>query len=127
MSTTKGAARGGAADVAYVLLLLQAALGVLATLGLLVLMGGNPVYLVAGLGGPLASMVLAGGVARRRRWALATVTVLEMLSLLAYHLNLLLGAVPQIDVTVNLVSLLSQVALPVAIVVQCIRLLRGAP
>jgi hypothetical protein len=111
--------------VAYVLLLLQAALGVLATLGLLLLMGGNPVYLVAGLGGPLVLTILAGRVARRRRWALVTVTVLEMLSLVAYNLNLLAGWLPQVDVTINLVSLLSQIALPIAVVVQCLRVLRG--
>jgi hypothetical protein len=123
---TTEATRGGAADVAYVLLLVQVALGMLATLGLLVLMGGNPVYLVVGLGHPLLLAVLAGGVARRSRWALLTVTVLEVLSLGAYQLNLWLGVLPQVDVTVNLVALLSQVGLPVALVVQCLRVLRGA-
>ncbi len=117
--------RGNAADVAYVLLLLQAALGALATLGLLVLMGGNPVYLIAGLGGPLLLAVLAGGVARRRRWALATVIAYELVSVGAYQLNLMVGVLPQVDVTVNLVGLLSQVGLPVAVVVQCLRVLRA--
>ena len=118
--------RGGAADVAYVLLLVQAALGALATLGLLFLMGANPVYLMVGLGGPLLLTILAGGVARRSRWALVTTTVLELVSLGAYQLNLLAGVLPQVDVTVNLVALLSQVALPVAVVVQCLRVWRHA-
>jgi hypothetical protein len=124
--TTVDLRAGSSADVAYVLLLLQAALGVLATLGLLLLMGGNPAYLVVGFGGPVLLMVLAGGVARRRRWALVTVTVLELLSLCAYELNLLVGVVPQVGITVNLVGLLSQIALPVAIVWLCTRQLRGA-
>jgi hypothetical protein len=123
--TTVDLRAGGAADVAYVLLLLQAALGVLATLGLLLLMGGNPVYLVVGFGGPVLLIILAGGVARRRRWALFTVAILEVVSLGAYYLNLLVGLLPQVDVTVNLVGLLAQVALPIAIVWQCLRVLRG--
>jgi hypothetical protein len=125
-AATQGTRGGGAADVAYVLLLVQAALGMLATSGLLVLMGGNPVYLIVGLGHPLLLAVLAGGVARRSRWALVTVTVLELLSLAAYQLNLWLDVLPQVDVTVNLVALLSQAGLPVAVAMQCLRVIRGA-
>jgi hypothetical protein len=112
---------GSSADVAHVLLVLQAALGALATLGLLLLMGGNPAYLAVGFGEPALLLVLAGRVARGRRWALVTVVVIETLSLAAFQLNVLLGVLPPVDMTVNLVELVSQVALPLAIVVQCLR------
>lgn len=115
----------GPAHVAYVLLLLQAALGVLATLGMILLMGGNPAYAVVGVGEPVLLAVLAAQVARHRRWAWYTVTVVEALAVLGYQLNLLVGVVPQADVTVNPVGLLTGVGLPVAVLTLCLRLLRG--
>jgi hypothetical protein len=112
---------GTSADVAHVLLVLQAALGVLATLGLLLLMGGNPAYLIVGFGQPALLLLVAGRVARGRRWALMTVIVVETLSLAAFQLNLMLGLLPQVDMTVNLVGLVSQVVLPFAVIVECAR------
>lgn len=118
----------GRAHVAYVLLLLQAALGVLATVGMVVLMGGNPAYAVVGLFEPVVLVVLAANVARRRRWAYLTVIAIEALALLGYQLNLALGVLPQVDVTVNLVGLLTGVGLPAAVLAQGLRLIsQGAP
>jgi hypothetical protein len=119
-------ARGGAAEVVYVLMLLQAAIDVLALLGLLLLMGGNPVYLVVGLGGPALLIVVASAAGRRRRWGLITAVVLECQTLAAFQLTLIIGWIPQIDMTVNLVELVSQLALPLAVIIQCLRLLTGA-
>ncbi len=114
---------GGRADVAYVLLLGQAALGMLASLGVLLLMAGNPVYLVAPLLHATLLFVLASFVARRRRWAWWGVVVLEALSLAGFALNLLIGLLPQVDMTLNLVGLLTQVGLPAALLWQCVHLL----
>jgi hypothetical protein len=115
----------GPAHVAYVLLLLQAALGVLATLGMILLMGGDPAYAVVGVGEPVLLAVLASRVARQRRWACYAVAVIEGLAVLGYQLNLLVGIAPQVDVTVNLVGLLTLVGLPVAVLWQSLRILRG--
>jgi hypothetical protein len=117
---------GGRADVVYVLLLLQAGLGILAMFGTLLLMGGNPAYLVVPLLHAVLLSWLATRVARRRRWAYKLVVALQMLSLIGYQVNLLVGLIPQVEVTINLVGLLTTVALPVAVLWQCVRLL-GQP
>ncbi len=114
---------GGRADLVYVLLLLQAALGLLATLGMVLLMGGNPSYAVVPVLHVLALFVLASLVARRRRRAVWFVLVLEALSVVGFALNLLLGLLPQVDMTLNLVGLLTSFGLPVAVLWQCINLL----
>ncbi|HKE50478.1 MAG TPA: hypothetical protein VKE25_03110 [Actinomycetes bacterium] len=113
---------GGPADVVYVLLLLQAAMGLLAVLGLVVIMGGNPVYTVVPSIKPVLLLVLARGVARGWRRAPGFVIAVETVSLAGYFLNLLIGFLPQADVTVNLVTVLSNVALPLALIVLCARL-----
>ncbi|MCI0688329.1 MAG: hypothetical protein L0Y54_14000 [Sporichthyaceae bacterium] len=112
-------AADGPAAVAYVLLLVQAAAGLLAMLGLVLIMGGNPAYALVPSIKPVLLLVLATAVVRGRRRAAMAVIVIELVSLTGYGLNLLIGLVPQVDVTVNLVTLLTNVALPVAIVVLC--------
>jgi hypothetical protein len=113
----------GHGDVAHALLLLQAAFGIVATLGMLLLMGGRLVYALIPTLSWLVLFVLAGLVARRRRWAYVAAILVEGLSLAGWLLNVAVGVVPQIDVTVNLVGLLTEVGLPVAVLVLCTRAL----
>jgi hypothetical protein len=115
---------GGARHVAHVLLVLQAALILLAGLGELLLMG-NPAYLPLVLGGPSLLLVVASAVGRGRRWGLVAAIVIQAVPLGAYQVSLLLGLLPQLDVTVNLVGLLANVALPLVVSWQCLRVLTG--
>src|SRR6267378_1630661 len=93
------AGTGSAADVAAVLLLVQASLAVLSSLSVLVLgLGGFPVPLTAlGLVGLLAMLhpvllvLLAYGVARDWRWANRVTLWFEGLTILGLVLNLALN------------------------------------
>jgi hypothetical protein len=103
-----------------VLALLQAALGLLAAAGQLLFTGANPLYLIA----PLARAVLLVVVAASgRRWGLIAVVSLEGLSLLGFGLSGLVGLLPWVDDTVNLVGLLANLALPAVMVWLALRLL----
>jgi hypothetical protein len=103
----------GYAQLAYVLVLLQAGLTTLATLGQLVVMGGNPAYLPV----PLVHTVLllVAGSMIRRRWAAVTLVALESLSLLGFWLSVLVGLLPWVEYPVNLTGLLTDVALPAVV------------
>jgi len=106
------------ADVGYVLLLLQAGFEVLATLGMVVVMGGNVAYaIVPGLHA-VALLLFASFVARGHRWAWWTVAAVEGLTLAGFQLNLVVGLLPQVQVTLTLVGLLTTVALPLAVLWQ---------
>jgi hypothetical protein len=107
-------------EVAHVLLLLQGAMGLLSGTAMLLFMGGNPIALPLALGVPLLLFVLAAGVVRRWRWARKTAVVLQSLILLAFVVSFLLGLLAQLDFSINLMTLITNVALPVAL----IRLLR---
>jgi hypothetical protein len=117
--------RRGPGDVAHALLLLQAAFGIVATLGMLLLMAGNLAYALVPALHWVVLFVLAGLVARRRRWAYVAAILVEGLSLAGYLLNLAVSVLPQVDVTVNLVGLLTEVGLPVAVMVLATRALVG--
>src|SRR5687767_1259506 len=106
----------GRNDVGFVLLVLQAAAGVLGALGLGVVMG-SPLHVVPALIGPVAQVVLAFQVARGRRWAWAVVIAMETVFVYAFAANGVLALVPQLQVTVTLTGLLMRVALPVALIV----------
>jgi hypothetical protein len=107
-------------EVAHVLLLLQGAMGLLSGAAMLIFMGGNPIALPLALGVPLLLFVLAAGVVRGWRWARKTAVILQSLILLAFILSFLLGLLAQLDFSINLMTLITNVALPVAL----IRLLR---
>jgi hypothetical protein len=107
------------------LLFTQAALGILATLGIVVIMHGWLVYAVFPLLHVALLIVVASGVARGWRWTWWAAVVLETLSLTGYLVNLWLGLLPQIDVTLTLVGLLTSVGLPVAVLWQAVRLLEA--
>lgn len=102
------------------LLVLQGAFGLTSTLGVLTLMGFNPWYAVVPVAHAALLMTL-GALLERRRWALVTVIVAEVLAVGGWELQLLLGFIPQLDFTVNLTGLLTTLALPVAVLVLCAR------
>jgi hypothetical protein len=106
--------------VARGLLVLQGAFGLTGTLGVVTLMGFNPVYAIAPVAHAALLMTL-GALLERRRWALVTTIVAEVLALAGWQLQLLLGLLPQVDFTVNLTGLLSTLALPLAVLVLCAR------
>src|SRR5947208_290498 len=90
----------GYAQLGYVLVLFQSSLTILAMLGQLIVMGGNPLYLPV----PIVHTVLllVAGSNIRRRWAARTLIVLESLSLLGFWLSLAIGLTPWVVYPVNL-------------------------
>ncbi|GHJ46069.1 hypothetical protein Cs7R123_34110 [Catellatospora sp. TT07R-123] len=122
-TTPAAAARGGRADVVYVLLLVQAGAGLLGMLGELLFMGGLPFYAIAPLSRVVVTFVFAALVVRGRRGALTGVIVLQLLSLAGLVASLVLGAFPGIDFTPTLTGLLTGLVLPVLVTVLCVRLL----
>jgi hypothetical protein len=68
--------------------------------------------------------VLAAKVVSGRRWALITLIVLQVVTLTGFWLQLVAGILPWIDFTVNLVGLITNVALPVGVVWLCVTVLR---
>ena len=109
---------GDGLDVVYVLCLFQVAFLLLAAIGETLLMG-NPGYLLLPVIKSVLMLVFAAGAVRRRRWALRALVVLSWLTLVGFVLGLLVGLLPGVDSTVNLVGLLTNVGLPVAIIVLC--------
>jgi hypothetical protein len=105
----------GRTPLIFVLLLVQAAIGVLETLVTLALAGASPIG--AGLGLLSAALtaglvLVAAGVVRGWRWARVAATTFEALVLVGAALRLLVrhGSLP------GLVWLLSDVALPLAVI-----------
>jgi hypothetical protein len=113
---------GGAADVVFVLLLLQGTAGVVAMLGEALFMH-NPVYAVLPLlrAGLLA--MIAAKIVRGRRWALVTAIVVQWLALLGVGLGVLVGLAPGLAPSFTLTGLLTEVALPIAVTALCAQLL----
>lgn len=123
MSDVTAPARVGAAgsglDVVYVLSLLQVAFLLLAAVGEVVLMGGNPAYLLLPVVKSALLIVFATRALARRRWALRALTVLAWITLVGFALQLVIGLFPAVDFTVNLVGLMTNVALPAAVILLC--------
>jgi O-antigen/teichoic acid export membrane protein len=107
----------GALDVAAVLLVLQAGLGLVSAAGVLFLTiasGGAPLYVAAllvALVGPGLALLLARGLTRCRRWARN--------GAIAYEALILIGAAVRFffdrEVALGLVVTLTSVVLPLAI------------
>ncbi len=118
---------GGAADVVYVLCLMQAAFLLLAGLGEVLLMGGNPLY----LGLPIAKMVVlfvfAAKVVSGRRWAMIALIVVQGITIVGFWLQVLAGLLPALDFTLNLVGLITNVGMPFAVVYLCATLISRIP
>lgn len=115
--------RGGAADVVYVLCLMQAGFLLLAGLGEMLLMGGNALYLILPLAKMVVLLYLAAKVVTGRRWALISLTVVQALTLLGFGTQLVAGALPWVDFTINLVVLITNLAMPIAMLYLCAVLL----
>jgi hypothetical protein len=124
---TEPARRGDRADVVYVLLLVQVGAGLLSMLGEVLFMGGNPLYALAPLTRAIATLVFAALAVRGRTGALIGVIVLQSLTLIGFTLSALVGLLPMLDFTPTLTGLLTGVALPVAVIIMCSRLLPVAP
>ena len=123
-------APGGAMDVVYVLCLLQAAFLLLGGLGEQLLMGGNPLYLVLPVAKTVLLLILATKAVKGRRWALIWLIVVQAITLGGFAIQLLAGLLPMVDFTVNLVGLLTNLAMPAAALWLChhqLRALRRVP
>jgi hypothetical protein len=116
MSTPKG-------NVVFVLLLVQAATILLATVGELLFMSGLFFYALM----PLARVTLLitfGALALRgHRGALIGLIVLEALSLLGFLLSVAVGLLPALDFTPTLTGLFTTGFLPIVVIVYCAQLL----
>jgi len=119
-------ASGDSAEVVRVLLLVQAAAGLLASVGELLLMG-SPLYAVFPIVKAAVLVVLANRIVRRRRRALTVTIVVQCLGLLGVWFGVLLGLLPGLAPSITLVGLLTGVALPVAVIVLCARLVAQRP
>jgi hypothetical protein len=103
-----------------VLALLQSATGLLAALGQLLFVAGNPAYLAV----PLArAALLVTAAAVGRRWGMVTIIVLEGLSLTGFWVSAAVGLLPWVDATVNPAGLLANLALPGAMTYLAARVL----
>lgn len=91
-------------------------MGLLSGAAMLIFMGGNPLALPLALGVPLLLFVSAAGVVRRWRWARTCAVILQWIVLLAFVLSLLLGLLAQLDFSLNLMTLITNVALPVTLI-----------
>lgn len=121
----EGSARGGPADVVYVLMLLQVGAGLLAAVGPVVV-SGNPGYLLGPVVRAILLLVLAAGIVRGRRWALVAAIVVEWVGLLGVLAGLLLGLTPQLVPSMTVTGLLTEIGIPVAVIWLCARLLSGS-
>ncbi len=110
---------GDRLDVVYVLSLLQVAFLLLAGVGETLLMGGNPLYLFMPLAKATLVLVFASAALRRRRWALRALVVLAFITLVGFGLHLIAHLLPGLDFSVNIVGLLTNLALPLAVIVLC--------
>jgi hypothetical protein len=116
---------GGPADVVYGLVLLECGFTLLAMLGEILFMGGNPLYLVMPIAKSAALLLFATKLLRGRRWAAVALIIAHALTLIGFWLNLLLALLPTLTFSINLVGLLTGVALPVGVIWLCVSLLSG--
>lgn len=111
---------GEDADVVYVLSLLQVAFLLLAGVGEVLMMGGSPAYLVLPILKATLLLVLAAKVVGGRRWAMIGLVVLESVTLTGFWVQMAAGMLPWLDFTVNLVTLISNLGMPVAVITLCV-------
>src|SRR5262245_61693865 len=113
---------GGAADVVYVLCLMQAAFVLLAGLGGGLRMGGNPLYLALPIAKMVVLFVFATKVVSGRRWAMIALIVVQGITIVGFWLQVVAGLLPMLDFTLNLVGLITNVGMPFAVIYLCARL-----
>jgi hypothetical protein len=107
-------------EVVHLLLLLQGAMALLSGVAMLLFMGGNPLGMPLTLGVPVLLFVLAAGTVRGWRWARSVTLGVQYLTLLGFVVSALLGMIPALGFSLNLMTLTTNVVLPVSV----IRLLR---
>jgi hypothetical protein len=116
----------GRGDVVYALLLVQVAAGLLACVGEMLLMA-TPLYGLVPVVKAVVLLVIAGKVVRGRRWAIRVLIVVEWLGLVGVGLGWLLGLLPGLAPSITLTGLLTEVCLPIAVIVLARRLLAPPP
>src|SRR5215472_13535203 len=97
------------ADVVYALVLLEGAFGLLAGLGMVVMMGGKPVYLLMPVAKLTALLIFATNAICGRRWAMIALIGTQAVSLLGFVLLDLVGLPLQVQFRINLVAQLTGV------------------
>jgi len=114
------------AELARLLLLMTAGLTLLAMFGEIVLMA-SALYAVVPIIKATLLMVLARKVSLSRRWAMITTMVVAGMSLAGFTIGSLVGLLPQLDHTVTLTGLITEVALPIVLIVLSAQLLAATP
>lgn len=112
-------------DLVYALVLLQGGFGVLASFGTVMLMG-SPVYLAMPVMTLAAMLFLAVKAAHGQRWAIITTIIFQSVALAEYALSALIGLLPAVTFTFNLVGLITGLAMPATVIWLCARLLKAA-
>jgi hypothetical protein len=113
-------AEASRAEVVHLLLLLQGGMALLSGAVMLLFMGGNPLVMPLTVGVPLLLFVLAAGTVRDWRWARRVTLGVQYLTLLGFVASAVLGMIPALGFSLNLMTLITNVVLPVSV----IRLLR---
>jgi hypothetical protein len=106
--------------VILVLVCVQIGAGTLAMLGELLFMGGNPIYVLEPLARTVVTAIFAG-LMHHRIGALIGLMALQVLTLFGFVLSAVLGLLPQLSFTPTLTGLLTGVALPVGVLVLCLK------
>jgi hypothetical protein len=114
------------AELARLLLLMSAGMTLLAMFGEIVLMG-SLIYAAVPVVKATVLMLLARRIVALRRWAMITTIVLSGLTLGGFTISTVIGLLPQLDHTVTLTGLITEVALPLTLIVLSAQLLAATP
>jgi hypothetical protein len=116
----------GRAELNRMLLLISAGFTLLAMFGEIVLMA-SLWYAALPIGKSILLLVLARKVAALRRWAFIATIVVAALGLTGFVFSSLVGLIPQLDHTITLTGLITQIALPITLIVLSAQLLIATP
>jgi hypothetical protein len=114
------------AELARLLLLMAAGMTLLAMFGEIILMG-SLIYAAVPVIKAALLMLLARKVAALRRWAMVATIVLSGMTLGGFTISTLIGLLPQLDHTVTMTGLVTEVALPLVLIVLSAQLLATNP
>jgi hypothetical protein len=114
------------AELARLLLLMAAGMTLLAMFGEIILMG-SLIYAAVPVIKAASLMLLARKVAALRRWAMVATIVLSGMTLGGFTISTLIGLLPQLDHTVTMTGLVTEVALPLVLIVLSAQLLATNP
>ncbi len=110
-------------NVVFVLLLVQAATVLLATIGELLFMSGLFFYALMPLARVTLLVTFGAFALRGHRGAIIGLIVLEGLSLLGFALSVAVGLLPPLDFTPTLTGLFTTGFLPIVVIVYCAQML----